>query len=405
MLFSCDGKIGEKGSQMLLHGVKVLDLSTHIPGPFCSMLLADLGAEVIKIEAPPHGDYFRLVGSSINKSGDYFRMFNRNKRSITLNLKARKGREVFFELTKRSDIMLESFRPGVTDKLGVGYGDVKNINPRIIYCSISGYGKDGPYKNRVGHDSNYNALGGVIGLTAESEGNRPSVVGINISDYFAALFAGISILAAFIGRDKTGQGQHIDVAMLDVMVSLLTIHAADYFFTGKIWKPGESPFSGGCIAHKVYETKDGRHMVTAILEKKFWKKFCRIIGEEHLGEANHLELGQDSEEYKTIKDAFLTKTREEWVSLFNGEGVCCEPVNNIEEVFQDPQVLFRKMVMELEDPRVGKTKHLAFPVKFSESSTNIRSLSPDLGQHSEEVLKEIGYDEREIEELNRAGVI
>ena len=388
-----------------LDGIKVLDLSRLLPGPYCSMMLADLGAEVLKVEDPALGDYARQREPQVAGVGGMFQILNRNKKSLTLNLKHPEGVEIFYKLTKGADVILEGFRPGVMDRLGVGYEKIRQINPRIIYCSLTGYGQDGPYKDLVGHDINYLSYGGVLGISGPNDG-APMSAGVQIADIGGGgMMAVIGILTAIIAREKLGKGQFIDISMLDGVISWMANHAGDYFASGKVPKKGEGRLGGGLACYTVYETRDGKYISIGALEEKFWANLCRILGKEEFI-AGQYDYGPKQEEIKAeLSKLFLTKERDEWVRLLNQVDICASPVYNLDEVFNDPQVRYRNMVLEIEHPTAGKIRQINNPLKLSETPPAIKTPAPLLGEHTEQTLKELGYSPEEISRLRQQKVI
>lgn len=389
----------------LLKHLKMLDLSRLLPGPYCSLLLADLGMEVLKIEDPELGDYMRRMGPVQKKDSAYFLALNRNKKSMILNLKAKEGKEIFYKLIDTYDILLEGFRPGVMDRLGIGYQELKRRNPRVIFCSLSGYGQDGPYKERSGHDINYIGLGGILELTG-SGGGDPIIPGTQIADIGGGgMMAAIAILAAIVHREKTGEGQYLDVAMHDGVISWLSIHAGRYFMDKELPKRGEMHLSGRYACYQVYQTKDGRHISLGALEPKFWKNFCEAIGRKSLILKQFIEGEERVHIIEEIRELFKTKTQREWIEFFKNEDACLEPILTLEEVFQHPHVLHRKMVMEYEHPVEGKVRQVGNPIKASRYPFEIRTPSPSWGEHTMEVLKEVGYSEEEIKQFKELKAI
>jgi len=389
----------------LLKELKMLDLSRLLPGPYCSLLLADLGMEVLKVEDPEQGDYTRTIGPIRKKDSAIFLALNRNKKSIKLNLKIREGKEIFYKLIQSYDIILESFRPGVMDRLGIGYQELKKRNPRVIFCSLSGYGQDGPYRERSGHDANYIGLGGLLEITGEKNGD-PILPGVQIADIGGGgMMAAIAILAAAIHREKTGEGQFLDISMMDGVISWLSMHAGKYFFDKELPKRGEMQLSGRYACYQVYPTKDGRHMSLGALEPKFWMNFCEAIGRRHLIYKQFIEGEERLRVIEEIRDFFKTKTQKEWVEFFNNVDACCEPILTFEEVFQHPQVLHRQMVIEYEHPVEGKIRQVGNPIKSSQYPFEIRTPSPAWGEHTTEVLKAIGYSEEEINHFREVKAI
>ncbi len=385
-----------------LEGIRVLDLTWLLP---YTTILADFGAEVIKVEEPTRGDYSRWMHPLIKGEGAYFLCVHRNKKSITLNLKTEKGREIFYRLAKTADVIIESFRPGVTKRLGVDYETIKKINPRIVYCSVSGYGQDGPYKNLPGHDINYISVAGILGLTGQY-GGPPVIPGTQIADLGGGcMLATISILIALIAREKTGKGQYIDVSMTDGSISWLTLSAPVYFAEGKPPERGGMAVTGYYPCYNVYETKDGKYISLGCLEERFWRNLCKALGREDFIE-HQWATGEKREEiFSTFRKIFKTKTRDEWFKELAEADVCVAPVYSLDEVFRDPQVLHRKMVEEIEHPKAGKIKVLGIPAKFSETPGKIRDPAPGFGQHTKEILKMLGYSDKEIEEFKKTGVI
>lgn len=388
-----------------LEGIKILDLSWTAPGPYCSMLLADLGAEVIKVEEPRRGDYARLVPPFIGKESALFLSLNRNKKSITLNLRSDKGRDIFYRLAEKSDVVLEGFRPGVAKRLGLDYDSIQKINPKIIYCSITGYGQDGPYSDFVGHDPNYIGIAGILSLSGVREG-PPPLPGIAMADFGGGgMFAAIGILTAIIAREKNGLGQYIDVSMLDGLISWVSSIASMYLAERKPPGRGEMVLSGGMPYVGVYETEDEKFITIAAVEAHFWRNLCRVIGREDLIE-HQFATGKKREEiFSTLKEIFRTKTRDEWFNLMTNSDVPCGPVYALDEVFKDPQVLHRGLLTEIDHPTVEKIKQIRCPLKFSETPAEIRSPPPLLGQHTREILQTLGCTEAEIEDMRKTGVI
>mgnify|MGYP000211396800 FL=1 len=328
-----------------LEGIKVLDLSTMLPGPFCSMILADFGAEVIKVEAVKGGDLFRSGVPRIGDTGGAFFQVNRNKKSITLNLKSDEGKEIFYKLAKDADVVLEQYRPGVVKKLGVDYDTIRAINPRIVYCSLSGYGQTGPYRLTSGHDLNYISYAGILGLTAR-KGQTPTIPGVQIADIGGgALYAAIGILIALMGVRQNGVGQYVDTSMLDGAVSWLPVLANDYFVKGVSPKAAENILNGQNACYEVYETSDGRYISIGAIEPHLWANFCNVIGKEEFIQWQR-DLSKQDEMFSYLRSMFKSKTQAEWIEKLTGVDCCWAPVKNLEEVFSDPQVVARDMVFE-----------------------------------------------------------
>jgi len=390
-----------------LEGIKILDLTRLLPGPYGTMLLGDLGAEVIKIEEPERGDYARWNPPQINGVGSRHLLLNRNKKSLTLNLKAPEGKAVLRRMVEQgADVLIEQFRPGVMERLGVGYKDLEKVNPRIIYCSLTGYGQDGPYRDLAGHDLNYIGIAGVLGLTGQ-KGGSPVIPGIQIADLIGGgLYAVIGILSALMARQKTGRGQYVDISMLDGVVSLLPDSAALYFAEGKAPRAGERRLGGGLPQYQVYQTQDGKYLAVGALEEKFWANLSRLIGRPEWAEKIPRELEPRCEEIqKEMARLFKTKTQKEWLDLLMHEDTCVTAVQSLDEVFADPQVRSRQMLVETTHPKAGRVRQIGVPIKFSETPGEIRMPAPEIGEHTEEILGELGFAQEEIDRLRKMGVI
>lgn len=401
---------------LALDGVKILDLSRVIPGTFCTMLLGDLGAEVLKIEAPATSEFAASSISSQDatrrRQAAYYAP-DRNKKSMVVNLKSEAGQRIFHRLSQRADVIVEGFRPGVARRLGIDYETISKLNARIIYCSLSGYGQEGPYRAFPGHDINYISMAGILGLIGSGDG--PPVVPLNLVADFAgaALYGALGILAAFVARNSTGKGQYVDVAYVDGAVSLMTWFACGYFFDGSVLKRGESWLHGAYPYYAVYQTKDGQYITIGCLEPHFWENLCRLLGREdfipyHFA-FDHTFHKPDGKKWAEIRSfltqIFLTKTRDAWFELLIHNDVPAGKVYAPHEVFSDPQVLHRQMVIEVDDPVLGKIQQVGIAPKLSSTPGKIRSLSPLPGENTDETLKELGYEQEEIMSLRQAGVV
>jgi crotonobetainyl-CoA:carnitine CoA-transferase CaiB-like acyl-CoA transferase len=382
-----------------LSGLRILDLSRLLPGPYCTMMLADLGAEVIKIEEPGKGDYLRDFPPKLRKESVYFLSVNRNKKSITLNLKKDRSKEIFRELVKTADVVLESFRPGVMDKLGLGYETLRKINPQIIFCSISGYGQDGPFVEKAGHDISYLSIAGITGFTGTKDG-RPVLPGIQIADIGGGgMLAAYSILAAVIARQKIGKGQYIDISMMDGAMSWLSMIAGKYFADGIGPKPAAEMFNGRYAFYNVYKTKDDKYITLGAFEPQFWSAFCSAVGKPDFIKDQYAQGGRADEIIAEVARIFMRRTRDEWVEFLTDVDCCCAPVNTLDEAFSHPQVVHRQMVVEMKHPVEGLFRMLNFPGKFSETPSKMELSPPVLGEHNEEVFRELGISKEEIDEL------
>ncbi|MBK9783816.1 MAG: CoA transferase [Betaproteobacteria bacterium] len=376
-----------------LAGIRILDLTRLLPGPVTTLHLADLGAEVIKIEDPQVGDYARTLGTGQGEDSAYFRMINRNKQGLRLDLKKPEGVEVFMRLAREADVIIESFRPGVMDKLGVGYAVIAAVNPKIAYCSISGYGQDGPYKDLAGHDINYLGYAGVLDQIGSAGGN-PAIPNFQIADLLGgAMTAAMGILAVVIEAQRTGQGRYIDVSMTD------SVLAHTYFAMLRLNDAGQSAprgtdlLSGGLPCYATYRCADGKHMAVGALEGKFWKTACEV-----LGHPDWLKRQWDASLRGELAELFATRPRDEWASLFAAVDCCITPILSPEEALANEQILARKMVVQ-ED---GLTQ-FAPPLKMSGFEFSIRQAAPKSGEHNAAILAAAGYSTTEIQRLESAG--
>lgn len=388
-----------------LEGIRILDLSRLLPGPFCTMILADLGAEVVKIEDPVQGDYVRWIPPYVGKTGARFLALNRNKKSATLNLKAPRGLEIFLELVKHYDVVVEGFRPGVLKKLGADYETASAINPEIIYCSLTGYGQTGPYADRAGHDINYIGYTGVLDMTGPRDG-KPVPPGVQVGDIGGALNAVIGVLAALVERNRTGLGRHIDVSLADAAFFMLPLEVAAFEAGDPPPRRGGTRLTGGTPVYGTYETADGQFVCIGAIEPKFFKKFCELTGRMDL-EVYHYGEGKDKDFIeKELTALFRTRTRAEWLELLEKEDVCVGPVNTLEQALEDPQIKARGLLIDV--PVIGgggTVKQIGLPFKFSGAAPPAPAAPPDFGEHTAEILAEAGVTEAELAQLRAGGVI
>ena len=375
-----------------LSGITVLDLSRLLPGPFCSMILADHGARVISVEDK------RFMADDF-----FITTVNRNKEHMSLNLKTTEGKEIFFRLVKKTDIFLEGFRPGVVHRLGIDYDTVRNINAKIIYCSITGYGQTGPYRNRAGHDVNYLGYSGGLDLIGEPD-RPPSIPGVQIADIAGGgMNAAIGVLLALLARERTGKGQYIDISMTDGMLGLLPLTLFFQQRTGEVPRRGESILSHRYAFYNTYETSDGRHISIGAVENRFWKKLC-----ERMGVPEYTTLQYDENRREEILDfmrtSFKSKTLAEWEKELADLDVCWGKIQNLDEVLNDPLFRARGMVVDILQKNGKKTATIGVPVKLSETPGTVRTPPVGFGENTVSILQELGYTENQIKAFKDKGV-
>jgi crotonobetainyl-CoA:carnitine CoA-transferase CaiB-like acyl-CoA transferase len=378
-----------------LTGLKVLDLTMNLPGPYMTWLLALLGTQVVKVENPAGGDYARALAGSQNSP--FFDAVNRNKKSVALNLKHPEGKALFLKLLDHYDILVEGFRPGTMEKLGLGFDTTSSRNPKLIHVSITGYGHDGPYRLRAGHDINYLSLAGVIGMTGTRDG-QPGIPGVQVADLAGGSLLGITgLLAAVIQRERTGRGQFVDVSMFHGSFSLATMVFAGVESGLEIPEPGKMLLNGRFPCYGLYKTSDAKWMSLGALEFKFWENFCITIDRKDLIGS---QLG-GPEIVEELQRAFASRTQAEWIELFRDADACCEPVISLEDAGNSPLVQTRKMVQK----DAGGKRALGFPLVLRDSPVPEDIPAPSLGQHTREVLKELGLSPEELASLANQGVI
>lgn len=392
-----------------LKGVRVLDLSRILTGPFCSMILSDLGAEIIKVEMPKTGDDTRHWPPMVQNESSYYMSINRNKKSITLNLKTDEAKDALFKIAEKCDVVLENFRPGVTTRLGVDYEALKKINPKLVYCSISSYGQTGPYSQLPGYDMIVQGMSGLMSITGDPDG-PPYRSGIAITDIGAGMWAALSIVSALRQRDSTGKGQYLDVSMLDCAASWLTSFAGNYFATGVSPKRlGNAHF--GIVPYQNFEASDGKHLLLAVGNDKLFNVMCKEMELTKLITDPMFSTAPKRAENREIlipilAKRFKTRSRDEWVLALRECGVPCGPINSIGETLNDEHLVGRDMVTSVEHPKLHEVKQLNFPVKFSDTELKIRAHPPMLGEHTFEILSELaGYSEDYIRSLKDKNAI
>jgi crotonobetainyl-CoA:carnitine CoA-transferase CaiB-like acyl-CoA transferase len=388
-----------------LTGIRVLDLTRLLPGPVCTLHLADLGADVVKIEDTGAGDYARSLGVPAGRTAPVFLAINRNKRAMRLDLKQPAGVDVFLSLAKTAHVVVESFRPGVVDRLGVGYDAVRRVNPAIVYCSISGYGQTGPYRDLAGHDLNYCSYAGLTDQTGP-QGGDPVMPNLQVADILGgAVVPAMAILAALIDAQRTGEGRYVDAAMTEGVLAHNVQALSALVLEGAPRPRGADLLSGREACYNVYRTADGRHVAVGALEKKFWDEVCDVLGRPDL-KPHHWAVGGDpAPAVAALRGIFASRTRDEWVRTFEGHDCCVTPVLDLGEARADPQHRARGMFVSAPHPTAGDVLQFAPPFKLSEFEFEVTRPAPAAGEHSDELLRELGLEPQRIEALRAAGVI
>ncbi len=397
------------GTPAPLKGLRIIDMSRIISGPYCSMMLGDFGAEVIKIEQPKIGDESRVWGPPwLKEVSAYFISINRNKKSLTLNLKMPQGVEILKRLVEKGDVLLENFRPGTMEELGLGYETLRKINPRLIYCDISGWGTEGPYRDKPGLDVIVSAVGGLMAITGEPEG-EPVKVGVPLVDVMTGIYAFGAINSALYLREKTGKGQKISINLLAIQMATL-INIGSNFLNGGVLPQRWGSAHPNIVPYEAHRAKD-EYLLFGVANERMWKSFCEMIAMPEL--QDDPRFVKNAERIKNrkvlceiIDRKMLEKTVDEWVPLFDKAGIPCGPINTFDRAFQDPQVLYLGLVKEVNHPHYGKARVVGPPAAFSESKIEVRSAPPLLGEHNEEILAGLlGYPWEKMEELREAGAI
>ena len=392
-----------------IHGVKVLELAQIMAGPTCGLMLADLGAEVIKIEKIPGGDDTRrFLPPDINGEAAAFMMMNRNKRGMALDLKTKEGVEVFKRLVKQADVVVENFRKGTLEKLGVGYEELKKINPKIILCEISGYGRTGPYADKGGFDLIAQGMSGLMSITGESKGKPPMKVGAPVTDITAGILAATGVLAALVSRATTGVGQRVDTSLYEAGIVHTYWQSAIASATGVA--PGPLGSAHPLTApYQAFQTKD-KWITVGASNQNTWLKLIDALGVKQLQEnekfnSNANRMKNLTELTEILKKELVKKTAEEWLKLFDEKGLPCGPINTVTEMFEDPQTIERKMIVDVKNTKAGSFKGIGMPIKFSETKVEDTKESPTFGQHTKQILLDYGFKGEEIESLIKQGVV
>ncbi len=397
-----------KGSRLPLEGMLVLDCTQIMAGPFCTLLLADMGAEVIKIEKPHGGDDLRNMGSpTIGGYPSAFLAINRNKRSVALDLQRPEGREVFKRMAARADVVVENFRPGTMERLGLGYETLREVNPAIIYCSVSGFGRTGPYSRRGGFDLVAQGMSGVMSVTGEP-GRPPVKAGVPLADLNAGMYAAYGVLCAYIHRLRTGQGQMVDTSLLEGAIAYTFWESAVYFATGQV--PGPLGSAHRLVApYQALRARDG-YIIVGAANQSTWEALVRVLEREDLLEDPRFATPGDRKRHEDalvpiLEEVLSQQDRAYWLERLEQAGVPAGPIYNLAEVYQDPHIRAREMLVEMPHPELGKVKQIGIPVKLSRTPGQMRLPPPALGEHTDEVLTRFGYTGEEVGELRKAGVI
>jgi len=380
-----------------LDGVRILDLTRLLPGNYGTLLLADLGADVVKVEEPGRGDYIRWTPPMVDGEGAVHRALNRGKRSVTLNLKAPQAADVLRRLAGNADALVESYRPGVMDRLGVGYETLSAENPRLVYCALTGYGQDGPYRDRAGHDINYTGYAGVLHNMGPADGT-PTLPSVQVGDFAGGMAAALAVVACLREAAATGRGRFVDVSMLDVVASWTGVLMSWHLATGEVPPRAEMPLAGGLACYRVYRAADGRFLAVGALEPQFWRNLCERLGLPDLVDQQYAD---DQENLAArLQEVFATRPRDAWVADLGGIDACVGPVNDVAEATTDPQVVHRELVARVGGRPVGPGP----AVKVSGNAGGVLREAPQLGEHTEEVLMAAGFEAQEVQRLRASGV-
>lgn len=382
-----------------MKGIRILDLTRLLPGPLATQMLADMGAEVIKIEDPKAPDYTRFMPPHFKDVGINYLALNRSKKSINFNISSPEGRQIFFNLLKTADIVVESFRPGVLKKMGIDYDTAKSIKEDIIYVSVTGYGQNGPYQSKAGHDINYLGYAGVLGISGKKD--APVKSGVQIADIAGGSYTTvIACLSALMARNLQGVGQHVDVAMVDCSLPFMSFYMGEALNTGKVYQREEHPLAGAVPNYNIYPCKDGKWVALGALEPKFWMGFCALVGKPEWSSRI-----MDPELKAELTAFFRTKDRDEWVQMAAAADVCLTPILEIDELEKEPHHIARENFVTLEHPKYGTFKGVNQPIKFSATPAQPSWAPPLSGEDNEAILKELGYSDEQIAEMSKSGVL
>lgn len=386
-----------------LQSYRLLDFSRYLPGPFCSMILADLGMEVLKVE-PVQGDPVRHLGPKRNRDSAYFLAANRNKGSIAIDIRSDEGKEICHRLCSCSNVLLESSRPGTMEGMGLGYPAVHQINPSLIYCSLSGFGQEGPYRDRAAHDINHLALTGFL-LCGRMPNESAVLPGVTVADLAAGLFAALGILAALLRRNMDNEGGHLDISIMDSMISFLCYQISQFNLADKPDCEREDvQFNGSLPYYRIYETSDHHFMAVGAVEKHLWEGLCRLIGHPGLSNKQYATGQERQETIAILKRTFRSKKQREWQDIFEKKDVGCDPVSDVNALLADPQVAYRRMIVEIDHPSEGKLFQAGNPIRLSGSEQDYTP-PPRLGENTTEVLEKLGYSRAEIARLKKKSLI
>lgn len=397
-----------------LEGIAILDLTRQAPGPYCTMLLGDMGADILKVEEPVLPGTGRRAAAVRQPQPSpeeqaralAFSAMGRNKRSIVLNLREPQARDIFYRLCQRGDVVLEGFRPGVVKRLGVDYEAVSRINPRIVYCSLTGYGQNGPHSRLAGHDINYISQGGALALIGDDPNGRPTIPLNLLADMAGGgAHAAFGIVCALMARERTGRGQLVDVAMADGVTQIISGLVASYFQTGRVTPRGTHGLAGTRVHYNVYQCGDGKWISIGSLEPYFYENFCRALGRDDWVGNEYADAEAHAIMIAQAREVFRTRTRDEWFDLLNQTDQCAMKVLAVDELQGDPQVVAREMIIELEHPAFGTVAQTGFTPKLSETAGGFRRFAPRPGEHTDEVLAGLGFSLQEIEDLRKAGTV